>query len=347
MKVNSLRHLFCICSLMLASGLVFTGCDSLFFDDEGDCSVHYSVPIVFTESYDGGDAFVGQVRSVTLYVVDTEGRVVTTQSAAVAGDENESYYMQVDVAPGTYDLLVWGEGESPKADATSFAIGGGTTPTQISQLGASLPLSGTDGSLYCDHDIIPLFHGLSTGVVFPDTYGDITVGAVRLTRDTHIFQVLLQSIDGSEIDPEEVSISIEAANAELTYTNAVAPSPTFAYRPWAINQTSASFDQSGRADGDVNGLLGELTTGRLMADSAPALVVRRNSDGIDVIRINLVSYLLMVKGEYNRPLTDQQYLDRMRSHSLMFFLDGDRNWYTAAGVFINGWRIVPPQQGSL
>ena len=55
----------------------------------------------------------------------------------------------------------------------------------------------------------------------------------------------------------------------------------------------------------------------------------------------------MVKGEYNRAMTDQDYLDRKDSYTMMFFVDADRNWYIAGGVYINGWRIVPPQDVDL
>lgn len=333
-----------------AAALAFAGCDSWIYDDEGDCSVRYYVPITFTESYDGGNAVVGQVRSVTLYVVDGQGNVVSTQSADIPrGEATEGYAMEVDVAPGTYDLLVWGQGESPMDVNTAYAIGSGT---QLDQLNATLPLSGTDGALYCNRDIVPLFNGLRRNVEFPDTYGDITVDPVNLTRDTHVFQVLLQTSDGSPLRPDEVTIGIEADNSVIAYDNAVTPGTPFTYYPWQITSTSASFDTpdvapASRADGEPNGLLGELTTGRLMAGSSPRLVVRRESDGRAVISINLLSYLLLVKGEYNRNITDQQYLDRMRTFTLMFFLDEGRNWYMAGGIFINGWRVVPPQDMEL
>lgn len=77
------------------------------------------------------------------------------------------------------------------------------------------------------------------------------------------------------------------------------------------------------------------------------LVVHRNTDNEDIIRINLLKYLLMVKGEYNRPMTDQEYLDRNDLYTLMFFISPDKSWYIAGGVYINGWRVVPPQDTEL
>ncbi len=330
---------------MLATGVLTTGCDSMIYDNEGDCSVQYNVSFTYTMNMAFADAFPNRVKSLTLYVVDTNGRIITSQTASGAPLEAPGYSMEVNVAPGTYDLLVWAAGESPVDNHVSFTLGGGAAPTSISELNATLPLSGTGSSRYSDSDITPLFHGLVRNVEFPDTYGRVDIGPVDLTRDTHLFQVLIQSIDGTVIDPGEFTFSIEADNSELSYTNQVISNTPFSYLPWKLTKTTASFDKpEGRAEGEVNGLLAELTTGRLMVDRTPQLVIHRNSDDIDVIRINLLQYLLMVKGEYNRQLTNQQYLDRSEAFTIMFFLDADRNWYTAGGIYINGWRIVPPQE---
>ena len=349
MKVKSLRHTVSILSLTVAYGTLLTGCDSFIYDEQGDCSVHYNVPVTFTETIDGGDALYKQVKGITLYVIDNNGNVVTTQTASGSEVASPGFSMQVDVAPGNYNLLVWATGESSVENPVSFNIGQGN---DTSQLSATLPLKGSDGSFYCNQDIVPLFHGLTNNVEFPDTYGNITVAPVNLTKDTHVFQVLLQSVDGLEIDPEEFTFRIEADNSELSYTNTVISDRTFDYLPWQISMTSASVDRpnglySSRAEGDINGLLAELTTSRLMAGSTPMLAIRRTSDNTDIIRINLIEYLLMVKGEYNRLLSNQQYLDRMGLFTIMFLLDVDRNWYASGGVFINGWRVVPPYQGSL
>ncbi|MDE7180420.1 MAG: FimB/Mfa2 family fimbrial subunit [Muribaculaceae bacterium] len=40
---------------------------------------------------------------------------------------------------------------------------------------------------------------------------------------------------------------------------------------------------------------------------------------------------------------EQEYLDRQDDYSMHFILDQNNNWYKAAGVFINSWAVVPPQ----
>lgn len=336
-------------AVVAAMGLAAASCDSAIFDDQGDCSVHYKVAFSYTMNMAFAEAFPRQVKDVTLYVVDKNGNIVAVRTDKGAALAEPGYKMDIEVLPGTYDLLVWATGESPVGNNTAFIVGNDVSPKQISQLSASLPLSGTLGSQYVDKDITPLFHGLKRSVNFPDTYGDVTVATVDLTKDTHLVQVALQSLDGTAIDNGEFSFYITGDNSLLSYTNEVVVGNQFEYRPWHVTNTDASFGTS-KADNSsstYNGMLAEFTTGRLMANSEPELVVHRKSDNTDVIRIDLLSYLLMVKGEYNRKLSDQEYLDCSDTFTLMFFIDSDRNWYTAAGIFINGWRIVPPHSGTL
>ncbi len=326
-----------------ATGLSLGSCDSWIYDDQGDCAVRYSVSFTFKQNMLSADAFASQVKSVTLYVVDKDGKIVASKTDKSDAIANPGYSMSVDVKPGLYDLYVWGEGESPISDHTAFVIGGGANPSSVTELSATLPLNGSVNDQYCDLDITPLFHGVLSDVNFPDTYGDINLGPVDLMRDTHQLQVLIQTTDGSAIPPEEFSFYVEGNNSQMSYLNMPSASPWFEYRPWYITMTSASFDTPETRADEVNGLMAEFTTGRLMADRSPRLVIHRNSDDTNIISINLIQYLLMVKGEYNRQLTNQQYLDRKESHTMMFFLDQYHDWYVGAGVYINGWRIVPPQ----
>lgn len=357
---RSIRYMAILLATCSAS-LLSTGCNGLIYDDQGDCSVHYKVAFTYTMNMLNADAFSSQVSSVTLYVVDKEGNIVTSKKEQGAALEAPGYVMDVDVAPGTYDLLVWAEGASPVADPTEFVIANGATPTAITALSASLPLSDNESGKYCDKDIVPLYHGLLRDVEFPDTYGDVIVGPVDLTKDTNVIQVLLQTTDGSEISSDDFTFSITADNSELDYTNLPVGTVPVNYYPWSVTQTSASFDKPGggsgneegdqsgedtRADG-VNGLLAELSTGRLMADRHPILTITRHTDQTELLSMDLVKYFLMVKGEYNKPVSDQGYLDRCSNYTLMFFIDREHNWYTAAGIYINGWRVVPPQNEEL
>lgn len=337
--------LACISLAMIALGAA--SCDSVIYDYEGDCSVHYRVGFSYTRNMLGADAFGPQVTRVHLFVFDKQGRLAAEQDVDRKPTEDNNFFIEVDVKPGTYDLLAWCEGESPISGATSFVIGDGQTPEAIGGLGAILPLQGQGDEMFCDRDITRLYHGLKTDVEFPDTYGTVDIGPVSLTRDTKHLSVLLQNLDGSPLEKDEFSFAIEAANNEMDWRNNVISDTQFSYRPWSTELTSASFDkndpeaQAGtKVQTEANGLLAEMTTGRLIAGRKPKLVIR-NSDGEDVIRIDLIRYLLLVKSKYEGANSDQNYLDCYDDYTMMFFIENGT--WARAKVYINNWRIVPPQ----
>lgn len=348
MSMLKLRRICHTCILLGMIALGIASCDSAIYDGEGDCTVHYRVGFRYTKNMLGGDAFGPQVTRVHLYVFDKQGRPVTNRTVDRQPTEDNNFFIELDVQPGKYDLLAWCEGESPISGAASFIIGGGNTPASIGDLGALLPLQGDDASgLYSDCDLTRLYHGMATDVDFPDTYGTVDIRPIYLTRDTKHLSVLLQNTDGSPIGRDDFSFAIEAANNELDYRNTVISETSFSYRPWSTELTSATFDGDGsevassaRVQTEANGLLAELTTGRLVAGRAPKLVVR-NSKGEDVIRINLIRYLLLVKSKYQGDNSDQNYLDCYDDHTMMFFIENGT--WAKAKVYINNWRIVPPQ----
>ncbi len=331
--------------LLSAIAAAFSSCDSAIYDDQGDCTVHYRVNFRYTKNILNADAFGSHVTDVHLYVFDKQGRLVAdkTEKRQLAADND--YALEIDVLPGVYDLIAWCEGESTTPDAVSFVIGGGTTPAVMSDLGAHLDLQGEADDVHCCNDIDRLYYGSAADVTFPDTYGTVDIGPVYLTRDTKHISVLLQNLDGSPIGEDEFTFAIEASNNVMDHLNNVVSVDPFHYRPWSIETTSASFDGNEqdpdvRVQTEANGLLAEFTTGRLVAGRTPRLVIR-NSDGDDVIRIDLIRYLLLVKSKYEGMNSDQDYLDRYDDHTMMFFIDNG-SW-AKARVYINNWRVVPPQ----
>lgn len=350
MNLNCIKRLIPAAAITLAA--LVSSCDKAIYDDEGDCSVRYGLTFTYTMNMKFADAFPAEVDKVTAYIFDKSGKFVTI--ATQGGDDlsRADFVLSTDVAPGVYDIVVWAEGQSPDASPVAYNIAGGRAPESPSILGASLPLSGNAPNHYVDRDIVPLYHAYVTDVAFTTGYGDVTIGPLDLTKDTNRFSILLQNLDGTTMMPGDFTFEIIDANNEINYRNEVTSADNFTYRPWSVTSTSASFDSpegsaSSRAQTTVNGLLGEIGTGKLTAGTTPQLVIHRTVDNKDIIRINLLQYLLMVKGEYNRNMSDQEYLDRMETFTLMFFIDADKNWYSAGGVFINGWHIVPPQNSEL
>jgi hypothetical protein len=53
----------------------------------------------------------------------------------------------------------------------------------------------------------------------------------------------------------------------------------------------------------------------------------------------LVDYALLVKGNYNKAMSNQEYLDRQDEYSMTFFLDESGDWISSS-IIVNSWRIV-------
>jgi hypothetical protein len=59
---------------------------------------------------------------------------------------------------------------------------------------------------------------------------------------------------------------------------------------------------------------------------------------VDVCRIPLADYALLVKGNYRKEMSDQEYLDRQDEYTMTFFLD-EGEWVSSV-IYINSWRVV-------
>lgn len=68
-----------------------------------------------------------------------------------------------------------------------------------------------------------------------------------------------------------------------------------------------------------------------------------NREGGTVARIPVIDYALLAKDyyeeEYNRTMTDQDFLDRKDDYVLTFFLDEDHRWISSY-ILIHSWRVV-------
>ena len=58
-----------------------------------------------------------------------------------------------------------------------------------------------------------------------------------------------------------------------------------------------------------------------------------------MLSIPLIDYALLVKGYYNRDMTDQEYLDRQDEYTMTFFLDDNDQW-ASSSIIINSWKVV-------
>lgn len=339
-----LAALVCVASLALLSS-----CDSVIYDDQGNCDVVYKLKFKYDMNMKFADAFSHEVTSVHLYAFTPDGSLLwqTTES----GDRlsGEGYEIILPLPAGEYKLMAW----CGLDNGESFSVPEVMVNDSREALHCRLNRTDhpDDGAVSLD-DLHPLFHG-SIEVTLPDSDdgGEYTF-TMPLTKDTNVFRIVLQHLSGKDIDADDFTFKIEDNNGWLHHDNSLLDDEKITYHAWSKYSGSAGVDiaesqakaPATKAITDVKVAVAELTTSRLVqrdwsVSSKPVLVIRKAADGELVARIPVIDYALLVKGNYNRDMSDQEYLDRQDEYNMTFFLDENNHWL-ATSVIINSWRVV-------
>ncbi|MDE6556463.1 MAG: FimB/Mfa2 family fimbrial subunit, partial [Duncaniella sp.] len=281
-------------------------------------------------------------------IYDRQGNMVFHKLATRELTTENSYFAEIDVKPGQYDIIAWCEGPKTVDDAVSFELSGQTVGSAKTTSGASISLISSATGVYFNQPLRPLFYGSLTDVEFPDSYGTVDLPTVSLIKDTNRILVQLQNMDGQPLDPSNVSFELEARNSKLNSLNSLSSDVRFSYRPWYVSPMFA--DTESRAsleDGELpSGVQAEFSTGRILAGVEQWLTVKQAQTGNVIFRIPMVQYLLMVRGYYEGKLSAQDYLDACDNYSMVFFIDENYTWLKSH-IYINNWRVVPPQDENL
>ena len=323
--------------LMLLSVLfVMTACDGI-YEDEGDCSVHYHVKFRYDMNMKFADAFAHEVNSVTLYVLDEQNNVVWQGSEQGEALAQEGYAMEVDVAPGSYSVLAW----CGLAGGNSFAV---PVSSRKEDLICSLKREHKlDGTAYVKEDLNRLYHGYLEKQTFSSEEGTHTF-VVPLVKNTNNIRVVLQHLSSEPVDKDKFTFSITDENGVMNWDNKLLSDEPVTYYAWHTDSGTAGIDDvDSRTVSSFSAAIAELTTARLVKEKAPRLKVT-NDKGETVFSIPLIDYALLVKGEYNRRMDDQEYLDRQDEYNMVFFLDEGDRWMDAY-IYINSWKVVLQETG--
>lgn len=293
------------------------------------------------------DAFKTEVNSINIWAFDSEGHPVWSGSASGPELKEDGFYLPTPLQEGKYDFVAWcGLKDNENFNLATY------TPVSKTDLEVKLKSIEEDGKHISRSHLQGLYHGMLENVNYSadptqPTVKDVTVSLMKDTKD---IRIMLQHLDGSEIDNKDFSVTITDANGEYAWNNDLIGAETVTYCPWNIKYgivTAPDAEKQETRDiTTVASLMFELSTGRLMTDSHAILTIHRNWDDRDIIRIPLIDYLLLIRGYYGN-ISDQEYLDQQDDYSIVFFIDPASNWYLAAGIYINGWAVVPPQSQPL
>lgn len=323
---------------VFAIATAFTSCDSVIYDGEGDCSVKYRIEFEYERNMEFADAFASKVSSVALYVFDESGVLVEQMSESGEALAADDYAMMLELEPAEYDLLAW-----CGVDGKSFTVPTATVgQTTLDQMLCTMSRKSDAAGSYVDEDLNALFHGLKR-INYTDEPG-VHTEVLSLTKNTNNFRIILQQTwsDSSAVESVDVSkfdFAIIDDNGKMDYDNSVMEDEQIIYRPWDITTGDVDVDTdiSTRAN-MVTVSVAELTTARLMTDHRPILVVTKKETGEKVLSVPIVDYALLVKGNYNRDMDDQEYLDRQDEYNMTFFVH-DGKWVSSQ-IIINSWRVV-------
>lgn len=326
--------------LLTALSMATTSCDKILGEDNVDCSTEYRVKFKYDKNMKFADAFANEVKSVTLYAFDENGKFAfqSTEQGDVLSEDG--YSMQVEVEPGDYNLVAWGGLEGEESFAVPILKQGVSTINDLNcKMNREHISRAADGSAYVNEDLKPLFHGQLQKQSFSRAATQQVI-TVELTKNTNNVRIILQHLSGENVDVSKFTFTIEDENGFMNYDNKLLDDEELTYYAWRTDSGTADMDHTdgSRATTSVGVAIAELTVGRLVVENKPVLTIT-NEKGEKVLSIPLIDYALLVKGYYNREMTDQEYLDRQDEYNMTFFLDENNRW-ASSSIIINSWKVV-------
>lgn len=321
-------------ALVAVVGLMLSSCN-YWHDDQEGCEAKLRVQFVYDMNMKFADAFAHEVKTVTLRAFDKEGKLAYTKTEQASQIIAEGGMNVDDLTPGVYDLQVWAEGEERFANSYTFSTG----QQGAAQL-ADFEVRVNRENQVVNHDLTPLFHGLLKNADLTAVAGQTKTVTVKLTKDTNNVKVVLQHLSGVNLNVNDYDFALTDDNGYLAADNSLKEDEQLTYPAWSKYAGEAGVDNSESGEQTkVSVVVAELTTNRLVAGHNMRLKVTEKTSGKVIINVPLIDYALLVKGNYNRSMSDQEYLDRQDTYDLIFVLDEKDEW-PGVVLNINSWRVV-------
>lgn len=321
--------------------LAFSACGTVFEDGDicpidppsplPDATVSYKVRFDDSYNMNYADAFSSEIKSLTLFVLDSNSKslIWTYDETDQEKLKTNNYTIDLPLTPGSYDLVAWC-GISGSDPVPSFALA--TTPelekTSIDQLKTKLSVGkeGADNVIVHSDPLTELHHGILREQVL--TKHDTTL-VVPLVRNTNNVRVVLQRIDGTDLDASDFDFCVEASNGLMDYDNQLLKDSQRKYL--AHNKTN----KAGTNNGTV--VLAEMSLARMVLDQNMRLKATYKDKSL--LNIPLIKYALLVKGYYYDTMDDQEFLDRQNDWNFIFFLNENNQW-EQSNLYINDWHVI-------
>ena len=299
------------CLLLL---LVLFSCTSI---DETLPECRLYVRFRYDYNMEFSDAFASQVNRVDVFVFDKDGTFVMKKSEQGETLGGGSYRMPLPLPVGEYRIAAWA-GMSDDFEMPEPVAG----KTTLEELTVRMK---REESLVHNKALNPLWYGGVQAVSF--TGRQEQTETVSLIKDTNKFRFILQkSGPGEELDINDCLFEVRADNGYYDWNNDLLDDDMISYRPYYLEKVE-----------DV-GIVAEMNAMRLLEHKKVYLTLTRKSDGKELMKIDLIPYLLLTKMEgHNIPA--QEYLDRQSEYAIVFFYNPELLNFLSTKIVINGWTI--------
>ena len=324
--------------LLTVLGSTMVSCSDILEEEVVDCSVNYRVKFKYDHNMKFADAFANEVRSVTLYAFDQEGKFVyqRTEQGDILGEDG--YTMPLEVEAGDYRFVTWAGLEGEESFSVPVLTQGVSTIDELT-CRMNRVEKRADGSSVILEDLKPLWHGEVTEHTFTSRAAMNQELTIPLVKNTNNVRIVLQHLSGSPVNVDKFTFTITDENGLMDYDNSLLKDEKLTYYAWRTDDGIAELNADGfRAQTSIGVAIAELTVGRLVMENNPVLNIT-NDKGEKVLSIPLIDYALLVKGHYNRNMENQEYLDRQDEYNMTFFLDENDHWVDSY-IIINSWKVV-------
>lgn len=338
--VRTFARQFSSLILAMTLGSAVVSCDSILDEEDVDCSVEYRVKFKYDYNMKYADAFANEVSSVTLYAFDDNGKLAFQKTEEGDILKAQDYHMTLDVNPGDYRLITWaGRLDDEASFSVPLLTEGVSTYEELKCRMDRAYSRAADGSAYINTELTGLWHGEIPKQNFASRAAMVQTAEVSLVKNTNKIRVILQQMEGVQIDVENFEFTITDDNGYMNYDNMLLDDEILTYYPYFHVDGSTAFDENIKVEDsdNISVAIAQLTVGRLVVGQNPRLTITNRENGEEVLSIPLIKYLLLTESE-GHEMTNQEYLDRQDEYHMTFFLDANMAWINTQ-IIINDWIV--------
>lgn len=279
------------------------------------------------------DAFPSLVNDISLYVFDKDSLFVT--EVHDGGEHlDENYRIDLPLDTGSYILVAWGGHDSELFEVPTLKVGS----SSLDELYVKLRRD-EDNSISRNATIGGLFYGNALFNIKNNRNGE---AVVHLLNNTKNINVVIQSVDNKDISSGDYTFKILENNGWLDYNSMpVVKDDTISYYAYyKADGEVSTFDKSLADDihSTVRVVKAELNTLRLIEGKAPRLVVVDNKKNRNLLDINLLEYMALLKPQHYVDMSNQEFFDRTQECNIVFFLSNGVP--VSVEVRIGAWKVV-------